>query len=83
MTIRNKVASMASAIVSFLIAAFYGFVEWFEEAQRHTEPFRAALSHIHPAVWFAIAGVVALVIWRMNANVEQRVVEDYRKGKKL
>jgi len=83
MAVRNKVASMASAIVSFAIAAFYGLVEEFEEAQRVTEPFRAALSHIHPAVWFGLAGVIALVIWRMNANVEQRVVEDYRKGKKL
>ena len=83
MTIRNKVASMASAIVSFAIAAFYGVVEWFEDAYAYTEPFRNALSQIHPAVWFGVAGVVALVIWRMNANVEQRVVEDYRKGKKL
>ena len=29
------------------------------------------------------SGHAAGVIWRMNANVEQRVVEDYRKGKKL
>ena len=83
MTIRNKVASMATTIVSFAIAAFYGVVEWFQDAYDYTEPFRTALSHIHPAVWFAIAGGIALVIWRMNANVEQRVVEAYRKGKKL
>lgn len=83
MTIRKKVASVASAVVSFLIAAFYGLVEGFEEAHRHTEPFRTELSHIHPAVWFALAGAIALVIWRMNANVEQRVVDDYRKGRKL
>lgn len=83
MAVRNKVASMASAIVSFMIAAFYGLVEWFGDAYERTEPFRNALAHIHPAVWFGLAGLVALVIWRMNAKVEQRVVEDYRKGKKL
>lgn len=83
MAVRNKVVSMASAVVSFMIAAFYGLVEWFGDAYEKTEPFRNALSHIHPAVWFGFAGVIALVIWRMNTNIEQRVVQDYRKGKKL
>jgi hypothetical protein len=73
---------MAGAVVSFLIAAFYGVVEFFGAAYEHTEPFRNALAHIHPAVWFAIAGAIALVIWRMSAKVEERVVDDYRKGKK-
>ena len=83
MAIRNKVASMASAIISFAIAAFYGIAESFQDANEHTEPFRTAFAHIHPAGWFGIAGAIALVIWRMNARVEQRIVEDYRKGKKL
>lgn len=83
MAVRSKVASMASAIVSFAIAAFYGLVDGFQDAYEKTEPFRTALSHIHPGVWFGLAGGIALVIWRMNANVERRVVADYRKGKKL
>jgi predicted chitinase len=83
MAVRNKIASMASAIISFAVAAFYGVIEFFGDAYEKTEPFRNALAHIHPAVWFGIAGAIALVIWRMNAGVEKRVVEDYRKGKKL
>jgi hypothetical protein len=83
MAARNKVASMFGAVVSFLAAAFYGIVDFFGEAYEKTEPFRNALSHIHPAVWFGLAAAIALVIWRMNDGVEKRVVEDYRKGKKL
>lgn len=83
MTIRSKVVSMASAIGSFFVAAFYGVVEWFQDAYEYTEPFRNALYHIPPWFWFGMAGVIALIIWRLNSNIETRVVEDYRRGKKL
>jgi len=83
MALRNKVASMFGAVISVICAAFYGIVDFFAEAYEKTEPFRNALYHIPPYVWFGLAAVIALVIWKMNDGVAKRVVDDYRKGKKL
>lgn len=81
--IKNKVWSGFAAIGSFVVTVFWGIVSTFQEAWEYTETWRNTLYKVSPVWWFALATGIALFIFLRARKVERRMVDDYRKGKKL
>lgn len=80
---KGKFWSALSGFGSAIVAAFWGAMDYFGDALEKIEPIKGMLASVPVWLWFVMASGVAFALWKANAGVESRVVEDYRKGKKL
>jgi predicted chitinase len=81
--LRARFVAAIGAAWSFVLAAFWGAVDFFGDAWEKIEPVRYAVASVPIWAWFGLAGAIALGLWWQSNGLVGRVVADYRQGKKL
>lgn len=79
----SKRVSLWAMVASAGSAAVSGVTSFFGDAVDQIAPIRGLIPDIPSWVWLAAVALVAYGLWRSSGGIVDRVVGDYRTGKKL
>jgi hypothetical protein len=77
----SKLMALFKAVGGFIIAGFYGVLDFFGDAADTLRPAKEFLDTVPGWAWALIAGVVAYVLYRKTARIEQDRLAAHREGR--